>query len=268
MISIVTPCYNAEKYLERLYASIKNLLKKQDFNWIIIDDNSQDNTKELVDSFCDQKIIYHKLNKNMGPSFARLEGSRISNAKFVFFLDADDLIYETAFLNFIDEVLLKPTFDFYYGLAEPVKVNSDKTPFVLNNQSLNSNFVIIKRPTDFIKYKFPTYSSLLVNREFFIEKIYSINLNWGEDLYSYLLLSKYGIGCGWFKNISVYFIHGNGRGSALSLKNRVALFNSLFKVSFVGPKKLSSLLYFSYISFRTTLSYLYKFVIGFSNIKR
>ena len=45
--SICTPCFNSEKTIERVYESIKNLTYK-DFEWIIVNDASSDNTFEII----------------------------------------------------------------------------------------------------------------------------------------------------------------------------------------------------------------------------
>lgn len=49
-LSVFTPCYNRAYTLTRLFESIK-AQKFSDFEWIIVDDGSSDNTKELVESW-------------------------------------------------------------------------------------------------------------------------------------------------------------------------------------------------------------------------
>ena len=55
-ISIITATYNRERLLSRLYESLREQTCK-DFEWIIIDDGSVDNTEELVNEFINKKII-------------------------------------------------------------------------------------------------------------------------------------------------------------------------------------------------------------------
>ena len=61
--SIVLPTYNRASFLQR---SISSVLSQTftDFELIIIDDASTDNTKEIIDTFNDEKIRYFKNEKN------------------------------------------------------------------------------------------------------------------------------------------------------------------------------------------------------------
>lgn len=60
MITVLTPTYNRKENLKNLY---KSLVNQTDYNfqWLIIDDGSTDNTKDLVDSFdnCHFQINYY-----------------------------------------------------------------------------------------------------------------------------------------------------------------------------------------------------------------
>ena len=73
----------------------------------------------------------------------------------------------------------------------------------------------------------------------------------------YLLLSQYGNGVRWIYPVSCYINNGSGRGSKISLNSRLKLSASLFKQS-LAIKKINSLLFSLYMSFRFTLSYFYK----------
>lgn len=95
-ISIITPVYNGEKYIEETIISVINQTYK---NWelIIIDDCSVDKTKDIVSDFAekDSRIIYKCLDKNSGASEARNEGIKLAKGRYISFLDSDDLWKET-----------------------------------------------------------------------------------------------------------------------------------------------------------------------------
>ena len=55
-ITIITPSYNRAHTLTRVYNSLKNQTFR-DFKWIIMDDGSTDNTKEIVDNFKSEGLI-------------------------------------------------------------------------------------------------------------------------------------------------------------------------------------------------------------------
>jgi glycosyltransferase involved in cell wall biosynthesis len=95
-LSIITPTYNRAELLPRCYDS----LQKQtscDFEWIIVDDGSTDNTAEVVASFSSNHfpIIYVK-KSNGGKHTALNAAHAYVHGKFVMILDSDDYLAETA----------------------------------------------------------------------------------------------------------------------------------------------------------------------------
>ena len=89
LISIIIPTYNRATLL---YRSVNSVINQIYPNWelIIIDDASKDNTESVVESFQDKRIKYVKLNKNKGVSNARNIGLEIAKGEFLAFLDSDD----------------------------------------------------------------------------------------------------------------------------------------------------------------------------------
>ena len=92
-ISIIMPCFNAEKFIE---SSSKSVLNQSFLNWelIVVDDKSSDNSAALINSLAkkDKRIIPVFLEVNHGgPGFPRNIGIGIARGKYTAFLDADDL---------------------------------------------------------------------------------------------------------------------------------------------------------------------------------
>ncbi len=89
--SIIIPTYNREVFLRE---TIDSVLVQTEPAWvlIIIDDNSIDKTKELVDSFDDNRIKYHKNDRNIERSASRNKGIMQAQADYLCFLDSDDLL--------------------------------------------------------------------------------------------------------------------------------------------------------------------------------
>lgn len=92
LISIVVPCYNQAQYLEECIQSVFNQTY-QNWECIIVNDGSPDNTGEVALSLCakDSRIRYLK-KENGGLSSARNAGIQIAEGEFILPLDADDKI--------------------------------------------------------------------------------------------------------------------------------------------------------------------------------
>lgn len=88
-ISILIPVYNAGRYI---YQSIQSCIKQSfsDFEIIIIDDASTDNTKEIVNTIEDARIRMVSLQDNRGPAAARNLGLKMARGRWIAVLDADD----------------------------------------------------------------------------------------------------------------------------------------------------------------------------------
>lgn len=88
-VSVIIPTYNRALFL---HDAITSVLKQtyQDFEILVIDDCSKDNTQEIVSSFHDKRIRYIRHEANKGEAGSRNTGIRNSNAEYVAFLDDDD----------------------------------------------------------------------------------------------------------------------------------------------------------------------------------
>ena len=90
-VSVIIPCYNCEKTIERALLSV--LSQTIEIKEIIcIDDCSSDSTYEFLKKISNEseKIKIFKNEKNLGPSFTRNFGVKLSLSKNIAFLDADD----------------------------------------------------------------------------------------------------------------------------------------------------------------------------------
>ena len=90
LVSIIMPSYNTAKFIAE---TIKSVLSQTYTNWelIIVDDCSKDNTDEVVESFDDERIKYIKNEKNSGAAVSRNRALREAKGRWIAFLDSDDL---------------------------------------------------------------------------------------------------------------------------------------------------------------------------------
>lgn len=92
MITIFTPSYNRGHLLNDIYNSLCNQ-SYQNFEWIIVDDGSSDNTKNVIDSFSKSKFpIRYFYQKNGGKHRAINYGVQKANGDLFLILDSDDLL--------------------------------------------------------------------------------------------------------------------------------------------------------------------------------
>lgn len=96
LFSIIIPLYNKEKYVERAIKSILNQTY-QNFEIIIVNDGSTDNSEKIANAVIDQRITLVR-QENQGVSAARNKGVQFAKSNLLAFLDADD-VWENTFLE-------------------------------------------------------------------------------------------------------------------------------------------------------------------------
>ncbi|WP_456397306.1 glycosyltransferase family 2 protein [Desulfurobacterium sp.] len=116
-VSVVIPAFNAENFIVETINSVLNQTYK-DIEIIVINDNSTDNTEEVIlktfKNLIGTKIIYIKNQKNIGRGKSANKGFKLSSGNYIFFIDADDLWKN----NHIEKVLYelrKPNVDIIYA---------------------------------------------------------------------------------------------------------------------------------------------------------
>ena len=92
LVSIVTPCYNSEKFIAETIASVQQQTVT-DWELLIVDDASSDATVAEIKRLQaeDLRIKCFSLKENKGPAHARNLGIQKARGKYLTFLDADDL---------------------------------------------------------------------------------------------------------------------------------------------------------------------------------
>lgn len=88
LISVIIPTYNRANLIKRSAESVLNQTYKN-LELIIVDDGSTDNTKEVIDSLNDNRIVYIK-QENQGACAARNKGIDAAKGKYIAFHDSDD----------------------------------------------------------------------------------------------------------------------------------------------------------------------------------
>jgi glycosyltransferase involved in cell wall biosynthesis len=98
LFSVIIPSYNRAHTLPQ---AIKSVLNQTYPNWelLVVDDGSSDNTQSIIESYTDQRIVYIK-KENGGVCSARNLGAYSANGDYLIFLDSDDDVTEKWLENF------------------------------------------------------------------------------------------------------------------------------------------------------------------------
>lgn len=102
-ITVFTPTYNRSKTIVNLYSSLLNQTNKQ-FEWIIYDDGSTDNTEEVVNKFINENVLDIKYiySCNKGKHVAINNGVELAKGELFFIVDSDDIICNDSIENIIN----------------------------------------------------------------------------------------------------------------------------------------------------------------------
>ena len=119
MVDIILTNYNKGNFINE---AINSVINQTYANWklIIIDDCSQDKSKKILANYKNDKIKMVFLSKNKGVAFCRNLGIRLSNSKYISFLDADDYWSKNKLL---EQISFMEKFDYSFTYT-------DYTPFI------------------------------------------------------------------------------------------------------------------------------------------
>ncbi len=170
--SIIIPTYNRAHVLPK---AIHSVIGQIFSNWelIIIDDGSKDNTAEVVTHFKDERIKYH-YQANTERSQARNNGIKISKGNYICFLDSDDEYNDNHLSAFYDFILANQN-PIGIIFSNPIIINDgietrEKIPTFIKNDTLSyilNNSIIPDR--------------VCIHREVFSHYQFNPKVHIGED---------------------------------------------------------------------------------------
>lgn len=123
LLTIFTPIYNREKYIPNLFDSINNQINKN-FEWIIIDDGSTDDTKKVIQELLNKNKVDFPIKflsiQNGGKQRAINKAVKIAKGEFFFIVDSDDLLIKNTtdlLEKWIDSLKNKKEYNEYAGVS-------------------------------------------------------------------------------------------------------------------------------------------------------
>lgn len=138
LVSIITPSYNTADFISQ---TIECVLNQTYTNWemIIVDDCSTDNTKEVISKYNDTRIIYVENETNSGAAFSRNKALKIAKGEWIAFLDSDDLWDKTKIES---QLKFMKTHNYFFSYTNYREINEDN---IITNQCISGPNYINKR---------------------------------------------------------------------------------------------------------------------------
>lgn len=220
LITVLMPVYNGQQYLAEAISSIL-LQTYNDFELLIIDDGSSDNSEKIINVFNDSRIVYIKNETNRGLIYSLNKGLRLAKGKYIARMDADDVSiserFEKQILEFKKDENLVICGSFIKTFGNGAEEYISHIP-VTNAQIFSSIFFAcpFAHPSVMIKKE----SLLLLN------ELYREDYKHSEDydLWSRLLTLGKGI------NIPLYLLNYRIHDNQISYINQVQKYITVKKI--------------------------------------
>lgn len=237
--SVIINCKNSEKYIRE---SVRSVLDQsfQDFELIIIDNNSSDSTSEIINSVNDLRIRYFNTKCDLSLGSARNFGISKANGSFIGFLDSDDFWHskklEKSLAQFNrKEIVFSYSNVNYFNEKESFKLYGESNSFskrIFNDLLINYNLCI---------------SSCIFSKDFLkrLDYYFDSQLEVCEDYDFFLRLSHLGDVKYTNEVLVNYRIHSNNLTKIkrlLFFKEKEKIINSLYLNFVIDSKSLNRLL--------------------------
>ncbi len=154
LISFIVPCYNYGRYLPDCLNSIFQQEGKHDFEIIAIDDQSTDNTQEILAQFSDPRLQVITHQKNMGHGDTINEGLSLAKGQFVARIDPDDRYRSDFLISVLEKFNQYPEVGLVYGDAAVIndvgEITIERCDRLHNNQDFKGNELVELLAQNFI----------------------------------------------------------------------------------------------------------------------
>jgi len=143
-ISALMSCHNSAEFIEE---TIESILEQdlKDFEFVIVDDASTDNTSEIVQRYTDPRIKFFQLDKNVGVGLALNYGLSKVRGRYLAKVDSDDIYLKNRFTlqkEFLDKnpeiTLVKSLIEYFPHDAQTAKSKRFRSMSCTKQQQLNS----------------------------------------------------------------------------------------------------------------------------------
>ena len=248
LISVIMSCYNDERYVRQAIESILNQTFS-DFEFIIIDDCSTDNTLKIIERYVaiDDRIILIKNEINLGLAASLNKGAAIARAAWLARMDGDDISepnrFEVQYAHIADDVAVIGSYihiiDEHSIITESFKVPTEHNAILKKLLSFGTSII---------------HPSVLINKQkFLLVNGYNPIYRTAQDYDLWLRISKVGL----IKNIPTNLLRLRKHDNNISATK----FNEQLENTFIGfysyKKNINSLSKDDYIFLKCELKKLF-----------
>jgi teichuronic acid biosynthesis glycosyltransferase TuaG len=227
MVSIITPIYNSEEFIKK---TIDSVLSQTYTNWemIIIDDCSTDNSIEIIENFIDNntKIKLIESKQNLGAAQARNTALEIANGRFIAFLDSDDIWHPDKLEKQVECMMKRKA---------PISFTSYE---LINENGASKNHIIhsVEKLTqiDYLKNTIIGFSTSMIDTQIVGNSFRMMDIRTRQDTSLWItLLGKGFLAHGLDEVLVKYRIHSNSI-SANKIKAAMRVWNLYFNIHRLG----------------------------------
>lgn len=201
-VSVILPVYNAEKYLRDAVDSILAQTFR-DFELIIINDGSTDGSRQIIDSYNDDRIVKVDNDGNRGLIYTLNRGVELSKGIYIARMDSDDVSLPRRFEEQVKFLNRHPSIGFLG--ANGYFIDKDSKPFKLQTHTLSPRFT----KTSLLFTATYMHPVMMIRRDLLVENPYREHFKHIEDFDLWERLSQYNNGANLKKPLLLYRMHGD-----------------------------------------------------------
>ncbi len=190
-VSVVIPTYNRENYITE---TIESVLAQtyRDFEIIVVDDGSTDNTRQAVGTFRDDSRVNYIYQENQGVSAARNTAIRASRGEYIAILDSDDIWLKDALEKRVEVLDKYPGVGLVFGQSR--LMDADGTVYRVRGSSFMNSSGIVDRTAQIKELLFGCNilpSASMIRGSCFDEVgVFHNDLTFAEDRLLFIRLTK------------------------------------------------------------------------------
>lgn len=230
-LSIIVPVYNSGAYLEDCLNSLV-LQDVLDFEVIIVDDNSSDNSLDIIKKYCEllpDIFQYIHLDENKGVSVARNIGLKYASGEYIGFVDSDDFVHRNMYGDMLALTeKCKGLKVVSTGIQRVLERDSSKSFIERECGNISPKIINVSKNPDFLCYESPACWNKIYRRDLLNEEPFIPAVKWEDIAFVYPTILKASV-IGFIPS-NYYFYRSNSKGIMASCLNVNQDIFDIFKV--------------------------------------